>query len=568
MKNKYISIFASVALAVGASSCVDLDTAPLDQKSDATFWVSATDAEQAVSNLYAYLPTVDTAWDDIYTDNATSGIKWLPDNRAQGLWYPEDFHWYTEYAYIRRVNLVFAHIDEIEEITANEKNNILGQAYFFRALIYSNLIRQFGDVPYLTEPLELADADGITRTDWKTVYDNVMAEFDKAVDLLPLTTNDGRINKNIALGYKARTALYFANPDCQHYVSNGYQVAADCAKSIINSGVYSLYGGDYTGTAADFDPDDYASMFWDLNLNSSKEGMLVVNNISSANSGTYFLALCSFPVVGWGGTNPTQEFVDCFEDVEGAPIATSKLYDPLKPNENRDPRLVANVLFPGDFWWGEEIQSSPLPSSGVRALYPSGGSPGRDATTTGYYTKKWLDPDVYDLWDHNCAFAAMRYTEVLLTYAEALNEISPLDAEAFSAVNKVRARVGMPALQNSDASKPTYCATQDDLRQRIRNEWRIEFFSEGDKRQWDVRRWNIAMEALNNPRHGFAYTIRQDEANAKPDDGGQVCDYYVGTPIIHTDSEQSLGYAPHNYVFPVPQDDIDLNKNLTQNPGY
>ena len=75
MKNKYISIFASVALAVGASSCVDLDTAPLAQKSEATMWQTVQDAEQGVSILYNYMP--DAMWsaaEDVYTDNSTYGI--------------------------------------------------------------------------------------------------------------------------------------------------------------------------------------------------------------------------------------------------------------------------------------------------------------------------------------------------------------------------------------------------------------------------------------------------------------------------------------------------------------
>lgn len=72
-------------------------------------------------------------------------------------------------------------------------------------------------------------------------------------------------------------------------------------------------------------------------------------------------------------------------------------------------------------------------------------------------------------------WVVIRYAEVLLTYAEAMNELHPLSAESFDAVNQVRRRVGMPDLQNTDPSKPTYCATQDELRKRIQNEWRVEF---------------------------------------------------------------------------------------------
>jgi hypothetical protein len=158
----------------------------------------------------------------------------------------------------------------------------------------------------------------------------------------------------------------------------------------------------------------------------------------------------------------------------------------------------------------------------------------------------------------------IRYAEVLLTYAEAKNELAGLDASAFDAVNQVRRRVGMPELQNSDASKPTYCATQDDLRQRIRNEWRVEFALEGGKRQWDIRRWGIAMDVMNKPRLGLKYEL-VESPDAKEGDGGVICILYQG-------DKQAVGeataYKEHNYLYPVPQKEIDLNPNLTQNPGY
>ncbi len=566
MKNKYISIIASVALAIGASSCVDLDTAPLNQKSSATMWQTTQDAEQGVSILYDILPN--TMWgtdDDVYTDNAVHGIKWAVGSQAHGIWDTSDFSWGTEYTYIRYANLVFQNIDQVQDLSESDRNNILGQAYFFRAYIYWTLIKQFGDVPYTDVPLDLEDQEGIVRTDWKEVYDHVMSDFDQAINLLPANPANGRVGKAIAYGMKGRCALYFANPECQHYVADGYQVAANCAKAIMDMGTYNLFDGDYAGTAKDY-TGKYAEMFWDLNIDQSKESLLTVYNIASLGFGTYYIGFECFPKLGWGGTNPTQSLVDAFEDCEGAPIAQSTIYDPLKPNVNRDPRLTVNVIFSGDEMYGVTVNTTPLPSSGDRALYPVGCS---DATLTGYQTKKWLDPNTYpetDGWDHNIAASVMRYTEVLLMYAEAMNELSDRPQEAFDAVNKVRARVGMPALQKTDASLPTYCGSQDALRQRIRNEWRVEFCFEGDHRQWDARRWNIATDVLNAPRYSYKYTLRKDEANALEGDDGMVCDLYVGTADEITN--QIIRYEPHNYLFPIPQGQIDLNPNLGQNPGY
>ena len=160
-------------------------------------------------------------------------------------------------------------------------------------------------------------------------------------------------------------------------------------------------------------------------------------------------------------------------------------------------------------------------------------------------------------------WVTIRYAEVLLTYAEAKNELSPLDPSAFDAVNQVRRRVGMPDLQNTDASKPTYCPTQDALRQRIRNEWRVEFALEGGKRPWDIRRWGIAKEVLNAPFEGLKYRL-VDDPNAPDGDGGKRCILYEGDPIQLTGSH----YEDYNYLMPVPQTELDLNPGLGQNPGY
>ena len=294
----------------------------------------------------------------------------------------------------------------------------------------------------------------------------------------------------------------------------------------------------------------YAELFWEVS--DGCDEFICVRQYQAGVNGSYLIGWDAFPTLGWGGINPTQSLVDAFEDIEGAPIAKSTIYDPTNPFENRDPRLEVNVLHDGEVMYGQTIKVAPLPSSGNTGIGQHG-----DATATGYYQQKWLDPSIYPLtdgWDMGKDGVVIRYAEVLLTYAEAKNELSALDATAFDAVNQVRSRVGMPALQNTDASKPTYCATQDDLRQRIRNEWRVEFALEGGKRQWDIRRWGIAMDVMNKPRYGLKYEINGDEC------------------ILYQGSQQAVGeataYKEHNYVYPVPQKEIDLNPNLTQNPGY
>ena len=543
MKKNYLYILASTVL-LGFTSCVDLDRYPLEELSDGSFWKTAKDAEMIVSDLYGGLPGAMDVDGDINSDNAVHGIKWAAGNVSKGIYDPQDMSWSGNYANIRQANLILSKIDEIPDYNQAEKDKALGQTYFFRAFQYFDLIRTFGDVPYIDKPLELSDQEGITRTPRAEVYTKLMADFDKAIELLPTTwpeSDYGRITKGAAMAMKARAALYYGD----------WQVVADNAKKVMDLGLYELYDKDNTGK--------YEELFWEKS-DGCKE-FILVNQYNAPDKTSYLIGWECFPTLGWGGINPTQSLVDAFEDIEGAPISKSKIYDEKNPFEKRDPRLEVNVLHDGEVMYGVTIKVAPLPSSG-----DTGVSINRDATATGYYQQKWLDPSIDPQsqgWDMGKDGVVIRYAEVLLTYAEAMNELNGLSSEAFDAVNQVRKRVGMPILQNSDASKPTYCGSQDELRQRIRNEWRVEFALEGGKRQWDIRRWGIAKEVLNAPFQGLKYRL-EDSDKAHPKDNGKICILYEGDNIQLTGSK----YEDHNYVYPVPQSEINLNPNLTQNPGY
>ena len=542
MKRKSLFILAA-ALLTGFTSCVDLDRYPLEELSDGSFWKTGNDAEMAVSDLYNSLPYWDVD-DAINSDDAVHGIKWAAGNVSKGIYDPLDQSWSGTYGVIRQANLILSKIDEIPDYDEAEKKKVLGQTYFFRAFHYFDLIRTFGDVPYVDRPLELSDQEGITRTSRDEVYKHVMDDFDKAIEYLPVSwpaSDYGRITKGAALAMKARAALYYGN----------WQVAADNAKKVMDQGTYELWDKDNTGK--------YAQLFWEVA--DGCDEFILVRQFNAGDNGWYLIGWEAFPTLGWGGINPTQSLVDAFEDIEGAPIAKSAIYDEKNPFANRDPRLEVNVLHDGEVMYGVTIKVAPL-----KSCYPTGIGQHGDATATGYYQQKWLDPSIDPQstgWDMGKDAVVIRYAEVLLTYAEAKNELDPLSQEAFDAVNQVRRRVGMPDLQKTDASKPTYCGTQDDLRQRIRNEWRVEFALEGGKRQWDIRRWGIAKEVLNKPLYGLKYKL-VDSPDAVDGDGGKICILYEGENYIGG----TTSYKDHNYVYPIPQKEIDLNPNLTQNDGY
>ena len=542
MKTKFLHIATALLFVGFTSSCSDfLDRYPLDELSDSSFWKTENDAMMAVTDIYGCLPTWDQD-EDINSDNAVHGIKWAAGNISKGVYDPMDQSWAGSYTPIRQCNLVLEKVKDIE-MSDESRKKIEGQAYFFRAFVYFNLIRSFGDVPYIDKPLNLTDVEDITRTPREEVYAKVMADFDKAIEYLPEewdAANTPRVTKGAALAMKARAALYY----------NNWQVAADASKAVMDLGKYELYDAGNTGK--------YQELFWEKSDGCDENILYVQFNYPDKTH--YLIGWECFPTLGWGGMNPTQSLVDAFEDKDGAPISKSTIYNEKDPFKNRDPRLEVNVLHDGEEMYGVTIKVKPLKSSGKTGIEQHG-----DATATGYYQQKWLDPSIdpqSEGWNMGKDWVVIRYAEVLLTYAEAMNELHPLSAESFDAVNQVRRRVGMPDLQNTDPSKPTYCATQDELRKRIQNEWRVEFALEGGKRMWDIRRWGIAKEVLNAPFLGLKMKPVEGVVDGKP----AIVDYilYEGENIKLAGSH----YEDHNYLLPVPQTESDLNPKLTQNPGY
>lgn len=546
MKKNFIYIALLATTLFGFSSCSDfLDRIPDDELSDASYWKSPEDAKMFIANVYKQsLPGFGEVDEDINSDNAVHGIKWAAGNVSKGIYDPAETGWSGDYKAIRACNILLKKIDEIPDYNQTDKEATMGEARFLRGLIYFGLIRKYGGVPYVDQPLDLKEMGDISRTPVEEVYAKVIEDFDYAIAKLPKqwsSTDYGRATTGAAASMKARAALYF----------NKFDTAVDAAKTVMDSGEYELFDANNTG--------QYAKLFW-KEQEACKEIIQVRQYAKSPDLENYLIGWGCFPTLGWGGINPTQSLVDAYECIDGASISKSPLYDETDPFKNRDPRLEVTVLHDGEVMYGVTIKSAPLKSSGS-----TGVAQHNDATATGYYDHKWLDPTVdpqADGWNADNAWIVIRFAEVLLTYAEAKNEISPLDASAFEAVNRVRRRVGMPELQNTDASKPTYCGTQDALRQRIRNEWRVEYALEG-KRLWDIRRWGIAKDVLNAPFLGMKYKM-VDDPSAPEGDNGKKCILYQGDNIKLTGSS----YEDHNYLFPIPQEEIDLNPALTQNPGY
>lgn len=236
---------------------------------------------------------------------------------------------------------------------------------------------------------------------------------------------------------------------------------------------------------------------------------------------------------------PLGGLVNAYECTDGNTIETSSLYDPANPYLNRDPRLGYTIILPGTVVNGVNIDVT-RPNSVDRI-----GS----GSLNGLNFRKYIPADISGDWYDNSGNdeVLMRYAEILLIYAESKIEAGDIDQSVYDAINEVRQRadVNMPAV-----SAVQY-ASQDDLRTLVRRERRVELALE-PFRLFDIRRWNIGDEVMN----GTVYGIYNYFDDSRSDFGSFV-----------TVETRSFNES-RDYLWAIPQSEIDINDNLDQNPNW
>ncbi len=461
---------------------------------------------------YAYWPSPKFTYDGNFT----------PNNN------PID-QWASAYVTLRKVNLFLEKIDGLPISTNNReeeqagKIRMKGEAYFLRAWVYAELFKRYGGVPLVNRVLQASDDLAIPRATGEEVVDQIADDCNNAIALLPLTyslRDLGRATKGAAMALKARTLLYAAsllhNPEQK---VQKWQKAAAAAKEVMDLNQYRLH-------------ESFKGM---LHTRQSVETIFQY-------TGNYEDQLRNNLMPSQGGfsiVQPSQELVDAFEMKDGKSYKESPLYDALNPYENRDPRFKMTVIHNNMPWRSVPIETF---EGGLDGL----NGPGNNYTRTGYYLAKTLDEtgSITPIWRPGSHyFIYMRFAEVLLNYAEAQNEaLDAPDQSVYDAINQIRARPGvnMPPLPGG--------LTKVQMRERIRNERRIELAFESH-RFWDIRRWRIGEQVLKEV-HGMKIT--RTGANWKYE------------PFI----VENRFYNNKYDLFPIPQTELNRNKNLVQNPGY
>lgn len=511
---------------------------------------------------------------------------------------PEYWHynWENQYKFIRATNLFFSKINS-SPIDAVTKNALKGEVYFLRAYLYHNLVSFYGGVPLITKAYSLNDTFSVKRNTYAECIQFISDQCDSAASLLPLVQSQGgRGTKGAALTLKSRAWLYassdlyntpsvfsgYSNAKLVSY-SNGslserqtlYQKAKDAAKAVIDLGVYSLYSPNPSSQADA--TTNYGNLF--LQTSTSEDIFLkyfTTSIVADWNSfgKTYGPGLFHNPngFWGWGVDGPTQQFVDEYELNDGTTFDWNNPSHAAAPYSNRDPRFYATVLFDGTKWRQRTSDVSPYEPDGVvQTGYQTksngdllGGWDTQDNPTgvnkwnsgnTGYYLRKAVDPSVDPLKSlQNPPWRYMRYTEVLLNYAEACIGLGQ-DAEAKTYINKIRARAAMPPITTSGS----------ELFKSLQHERKIELAFE-ELRYFDIRRWMICDPAVYGQKAGYSdvMAIRI----VYPYVAGATKSYGNGNPKYTVYDAEQRKWDKKSYFLPIPLDEMNKNLELIQNPFY
>jgi hypothetical protein len=499
-----------------------------------------------------------------YSHPGTSAIEDL----YNGAWSPtnaKESTWNNMYKAINTCNQVMEKFSDLEfkdyqynsdysEQMARYKN-YKWEARFWRAYFYFNLAKRYGGVPLVTKlqsanvtnQMERASADST----FKFIIDECIAVEDNIVKdakdfNLPNETDDGRANRLTVLALKARAALYWASPLFNPTGDKErYHKAALYTKQLIDE-------AEAKGMGLTAKYEDLWSVKNYSDVKITKEiifGRRIYGSGSNGSSNT-FETRC-YPVGiegGQGGTCPSYNLVEAYEMKNGLGInEAGSGYDAANPYKDRDPRLEATIAKNGDVWPSYQKNKLEIFAGGVN------GEPLQNATPTGFYLKKLLHGSInlgssskYKTDNHT--WVTFRMGEFYLNYAEAvfkyLGSADATSAEfpmsASQAASKTRLRVGMPAF-NAGMSNDAFWA-------KYTNERFVELAFE-DHRFWDVRRWKEA------PKY-FTY-IKELKLTKEAD----------GT-ISSKVKTVSRNWDDKMYLFPIPQNDILKNHNLTQNPGW
>lgn len=517
-----------------------MDRYPLDKINDANYWTSVSDLKTYANQFYPVMSRIGAYQTDNNSDNqAPASINSFTWNEyvvpaSGGGWAKGDW------SGVRSCNYFLQRYQGVQG-NAQEINQYVAEIRFFKAFYYFEKLRSFGDLPWLSQELQVDSEELMApRDSRKVVMDSVVKELDFAIANLPEQSAEGRLNKYAALAQKARACLFEGTFRKYHNLGDAepmLRASAEAAEVIMNSSQFSLYN---TGDPAN----DFYNLFIQDELNGNPEGIMVQRFVVDKLMHNRVRQLGEF------GSGMTKDFAETYLCKDGEPIALSSLYqgDAVFADEfvDRDPRMKQTIYTkdrPYHITNDGEYQYQNVPQFDNGMCY------------TGYRLIKFFSTTQRDFeYQRNTLDDFLyRYGEVLINYAEAMAELGEATQDVLDrSLNLLRDRAGMPHLTVTvgfvDPNWPNWEVPVSPLINEIRRERRVELAAEGFRFD-DLKRWK-AGKLLENAK---TYLGARDPGTG---------DYRVLYP------GKTRTWNDKLYLYPLPVSELTLNPQLTQNPGW
>lgn len=470
---------------------------------------------------------------------------------------------YYDYSLIRECNQMITKLPQSENLSQSFIDTRVSEARFIRSHAYFEMVKRFGGVPLVTEVIPVQGTyDEIykERNSEKEIYDFISNEMDEISNLLPSQSGDeGRITKWVALSLKSRAMLYaasvanfgnqqlngllgFPSEEAQLY----YKKSLDASREIIQSGVFALYN-------EKSDPvENFNNLFIDENGNT--EIIFSEKYDYEAGKSHQWDALAQPAGFGFNWSSNYTVYLETLEQFDFIDGKSGKMdrsiFDdstPIDPNiffEQRDPRMRASIFYPGSSFKGGTVFFH-RSMTGSKSGWPKNGpSKLTGSLATGLLIRKRTNPSTPDASRSSTDYIVYRLGEIYLNYVESAYYLGDPNGDMVNVMNEIRKRAGMPSLSNIDITE-----------NKIRQERRCELAFE-DHVFWDLRRWRIAVEELDNVRRHrlhYRYNANNNTYTMEMADGD------VGGIRLHPE---------RNYYYALGLNRLADNPKLIENPGY
>lgn len=573
MKIKILSIICLLGI---FCSCEDfLDREPLDRITDKGMKFSKSEMELYCNTFYTLFPGFESIiWADNSSDNLMSG-DYNSNGQLSGTIVVPASGGNWDWGNIRNINY-FLNNYLVTNETWSVAQKYVGEMLFWRSWCYFNLLKQFGDLPWYNKTLDTNSEELYApRLSRAIIADSIIQDLTKAAQYLPTMdkTDPQRIHKDVALAFLSRVALYEGSWEKYHAgtefgvkdsdYSRFFRFAKDAAAEIMNSNRYQIA----KGSGDDF---AYWNLFRQLDLTGNNEVLLWRKYNFSEQLTHEGQNRLLFDGVN---TGVTKSLVEDYLCMDGKPIKGNSNYKGDSSVEtliqNRDPRLAQSIFIPG---YPRLIRNGDT----VRYTLPFINLPGFQRNTTGYQQFKHANPVIETQGagagspGATTAAIIFRYGEVLLNYIEAVAELGECtQTDIDKTINLLRDKVNMTHLTlNVGFTDPEWDYPElSPLINEIRRERRIELAFEGYRFD-DLMRW-AATSVIQKKQLGAKFSQFEGKTFDPP-----LANLYVSTdgyldPWQKTPAKDGWNFDPSkNYLKPLPTNELVLNNNLKQNPGY